>query len=64
MSKWNSIQDKATLLRNQVNIVKQQSSELKKVINLSFVGGKDVIIIIIIIKFNFCKERATKKMPS
>ena len=64
MSKWNSIQDKATLLRNQVNIVKQQSSELKKVINLSFVGGKDVIIIIIIIKFKFCKERATKKMPS
>jgi hypothetical protein len=40
--KWNSIQDKVTLLKDQVKKVKQQSLELKKAINFSFFGGKEI----------------------
>jgi len=40
--KWNNIQDKLVLLRDQANVVKEESLELKKAINFSFFGGKEV----------------------
>ena len=40
--KWNSIQDKAKLLRDQVKIIKEESKELRHTINSSFVGGREV----------------------
>ena len=40
--KWNSIQDKAKLLRDQVKIIKEESKELLHTINSSFVGGKEI----------------------
>ena len=40
--KWNSIQDKAKLLRDQVKIIKEESKDLRHTINSSFVGGKEI----------------------
>jgi len=40
--KWNSIQDKAKLLRDQVKIIKEESKDLRHTINTSFVGGKEI----------------------
>jgi len=40
--KWNSIQDKGKLFRDQVKIIKEESKELRHTINSSFVGGKEI----------------------
>ena len=38
--KWNSIQDKEKLSRDQVKIIKEEKKEIRYTINSSFVGGK------------------------
>jgi len=40
--KWNSIQDKAKLLRDQVKIIREESKDLRRTINSSIDGGKEV----------------------
>ena len=40
--KWNSIQDKAKLLRDQVKIIKEEGKDLRHTINSSFVGCKEI----------------------
>lgn len=40
--RWNGVQEKAKYLRDQVNLIKEENQELRKVITSSFVGGRNV----------------------
>lgn len=38
--RWNGVSEKAKYLRDQVNLIRDENKELKRVITSSFVGGK------------------------
>ena len=38
--RWNGVSEKAKFLRDQVNHIKQENQNLKKVITSSFIGGR------------------------
>jgi len=60
--KWNSIQDKAKLLQDQVKIIKKESKEFRCTINSSFVGGKEIDLSEIELKAGLHVEY-NKKVP-
>ena len=62
--KWNSIQDKAKLLRDQVKIIKEESKELRHTINSSFVGGKEINLSEIELKTGLSQPNNAKKAAS
>jgi len=40
--KWNSIQDKAKLLPDQVKVIKEETKDLRHTINSSYVGSREI----------------------